>query len=108
MVNPLSDTLIQRHRNTDRALLTTADGRSWSYADFVATTGRMANVLRKQGIQQGDRILVQVDKSPEALALYGACLRLGAIMASFNTARLAGEMSHFADELSPRLYVCDK
>lgn len=107
-VNSSSDALIRRHEHSDRVLLTTADGRSWTYSDFAAATGRIANVLRKQGIKAGDRILVQVEKSPEALAFYGACLRLGAVMAPFSTTRSAGEMIEFADELAPHLLVLDK
>lgn len=107
MGNPLADVLIRRHRNAGRTFLTIPGGRSWSYADFVASTGRMANALQRQGIEAGDRVLVQVKKSAEALAFYGACLRLGAAMAPFSVTRSAGEMAEFMDELSPRLVVRD-
>jgi malonyl-CoA/methylmalonyl-CoA synthetase len=107
MANPLSDALILRRRDASRTLLVTPAGRSWCYADFVASTGRIANALRQRGIAAGDRVLVQVEKSPEALALYGACLRLGAVMAPFSTGRSAAEMAEFVDELSPRLVVRD-
>ena len=36
----------------------------------------MANVLVHHGVTRGDRVAVQVEKSPQALALYAACIKL--------------------------------
>jgi malonyl-CoA/methylmalonyl-CoA synthetase len=47
------------------------------------------------GVVKGDRIAVQVAKTPEALALYGAAVALGAIFLPLNTAYTAAEVGYF-------------
>src|SRR5262245_19538086 len=106
MTNPLGDALLTRHQRAGRTFATTADGRAWSYADFVALPGRMANALASRGVRPGDRVLSAVDKSVEALALYGACLRAGAVLAPVNPRLAATDLSALADDLSPTLAVC--
>ena len=54
----------------------------WSYRDVDQLSARFATVLRALEIRPGDRVLVQVDKSPEAVALYLGCLRVGAAYVS--------------------------
>src|SRR5271156_1787250 len=64
----------------------THDGRIVTYGDLFDTSGRYANVLRAAGVEFGDRVVVQVDKSPECVLLYLACLRLGAVYLPLNQA----------------------
>jgi malonyl-CoA/methylmalonyl-CoA synthetase len=66
---------------------------------------RYAAVLRELGVTPDDRVLVQVDKSIEAVALYLACLRLGAIYVPLNVAYTASETAFFLDDCEPRLAV---
>lgn len=54
---------------------------------------------------QGDRVVVQVDKSMGAVALYLGCLRTGAIFVPLNTAYTAAEVDYFIDDAEPRLFV---
>ena len=53
-----------------RDFLILPDGSSLSYDDIHRLSGRLANLLTAQGVKPGDRVAVQVQKSPEALALY--------------------------------------
>ena len=55
------------------------NGRQWTYADMLSLSGRLAGTLETLGVKPGDRVAVQVEKSPEALMLYLACLRAGAV-----------------------------
>ena len=70
----------------ERAAIELPDGRVHSYADLEAASGRFARLLEDLGVVQGDRVAVQVEKSAEALFLYLACLRAGAIYLPLNTA----------------------
>ena len=58
--------------------LETPGGAVWTYADMEATSARYANLMCERGVAPGDRVAVQVEKSPGALVLYLACLRAGA------------------------------
>jgi malonyl-CoA/methylmalonyl-CoA synthetase len=77
-----------------------------SYTDALDLTGRMAAVLAEIGVEPGDRVAVQVDKSPEAVLLYLACLQVGGIFLPLNTAYTAAEVDYFLGDAEPRLFVC--
>ncbi|HEY1876320.1 MAG TPA: malonyl-CoA synthase, partial [Rhizomicrobium sp.] len=54
----------------------------------------------------GDRVAVQVEKSPNAVCLYLACLRAGAVYLPLNTGYTPSELSYFVADAEPRLFVC--
>ena len=47
------------------------------------------------GLNPGDRVAVQVEKSPECLMLYLATLRAGMVYVPLNTAYQRAELEHF-------------
>lgn len=77
-----------------------------SFRQAFDCAGRFANVLAAKGVMRGDRVAVQVEKSPEAVFLYFACLRLGAIYVPFNPAYTADELSYLLSDAEPALFVC--
>jgi len=85
----------------------TPAGRRWTYGDMLACSARLAGALMTLGVRPGDRVAVQVEKSPEALMLYLACLRAGAVYLPLNTAYTLGELDYFIGDAQPRLIVCD-
>ena len=52
-------------------------GETFSYTDVERETARYANFLVNLGLKTGDRIVAQVEKLPQAVFLYLACLRAG-------------------------------
>jgi len=62
-----------------RLFLKTPTDRELSYASLRVQSGRLAAALMRRGVVSGDRVAVQVDKSVEAVLLYLACLRMGAV-----------------------------
>jgi malonyl-CoA/methylmalonyl-CoA synthetase len=52
-------------------------------------------------------VLVQVEKSPEAVFLYLACLRVGAVFLPLNTAYRADELAYFLSDAEPKVVVAD-
>ena len=78
-----------------------------SYGDADEGSARMAAVLVANGVAKADRVMVQVAKSPEAVMLYLACLRIGAIFIPLNTAYTSAEVSYFLNDATPRVVVCD-
>jgi malonyl-CoA/methylmalonyl-CoA synthetase len=83
------------------------DGRTVTYADMEAGTARIANLLVSLGVKTGDRVAMQVEKSPEAVFLYLACLRAGAVFLPLNTAYRADELDYFLEDAEPTVVICD-
>ncbi len=107
MPNPLYDTLFAPGRDSDRAFLTNADGATLTYRDFHTLAARQANVLKSAGLVAGDRLAVQVEKTPEALALYAACVMSGIVLLPLNTAYTLAELEYFITDSGARGVVCD-
>ena len=89
-----------------RDLLETETGKTFSYGDLARASARYANLLTGLGAKRGDRIAVQVDKSPASLFLYLGCLRAGVVYVPLNTAYQRGELSHFIGDAEPAVVVC--
>ena len=92
-------------RNGDRRFLVTAAGLELSYCELHEQSGRLVAALAGLGVAAGDRIALQVDKSADAVVLYVACLRLGAVLVPLNTAYTAAELEYFLADAGPRLSV---
>ncbi len=91
----------------DRRAIETADGRVLSYRDLDALSGRLARALVGLGVGPGDRVAVQAEKSVEALALYLAASRAGAVYLPLNMAYTRDELAYFVADAAPRLLVVD-
>ena len=84
----------------------TATGRIYTYADMEAISGRYARLLGSLGVGVGDRVAAQVEKSPEAICLYLACLRAGAIYLPLNTGYTTSEVAYVLGDAEPRVLIC--
>ena len=89
----------------EHLFLKTPEGREISYASLLEQSGRFAAALIRRGAVPGDRVAVQVDKSPEAVLLYVACLRLGAVFVPINVANTPNEVDYFVRDSQPRIAV---
>ena len=90
----------------ERPFLETDDGRTYTRADLARESARFAGMMVDAGARRGDRIAVQVDKSPASLFLYLGCLRAGLVYLPLNTAYQRGELSYFLEDAQPRVVVC--
>lgn len=78
-----------------------------TYGDLLDATGRLANVLVALGLQKGDRLLLQVEKCPEVLTLYLACLRAGIVFLPVNPGYTVPETRHYLTDAEPALTLVD-
>ena len=78
-----------------------------TYAALWAETGRMAHALASLGLAKGDRLLLQVEKCPEVLTLYLACLRTGVVFLPVNPAYTLAETQHFVTDAEPALALAE-
>src|SRR5258706_1766429 len=90
----------------DRPFLETDDGRTYNRADLAHESARFAHAMINAGAAPGDRVAVQVDKSPASLFLYLGCLRAGLVYLPLNTAYQRGELSYFLEDAQPKVVVC--
>ncbi|MFT5135434.1 MAG: malonyl-CoA/methylmalonyl-CoA synthetase [Arenicella sp.] len=88
-------------------LLITSQDIEYSYADIDQESARLANFLSELGACVGDRISVQVEKSPQAVCLYLACLRAGFVFHPLNPAYQASELDYFLNNAEPSVVICD-
>ena len=100
--------LFERHfpRDRRRLFLDNAQGQRFTYADLERESARYARLLSERGVRKGERVAVQVDKSPEALFLYLGCLRAGCIYLPLNTAYTEAELRYFLGNAEPAVVVC--
>jgi malonyl-CoA/methylmalonyl-CoA synthetase len=100
--------LFERRFPADRGtvFIETEDGAIWSYVDVERESARCAQRLAGLGVARRDRVAVQVEKSPQALFLYLACLRAGFIYLPLNTAYVEAELDYFFADAAPAAIVC--
>ena len=91
--------------HADQPALILSGQDDWSYAELLLQINRAAAELAPIDAVAGDRVLVQLPKSPENLALYLACLKLGLVYVPLNTGYTAAELDYFVSDAEPVLYV---
>jgi malonyl-CoA/methylmalonyl-CoA synthetase len=82
-------------------------GASYTYADLDRETARVAAFLTGLGLQPGDRVAAQIEKSPQGLFLYLGTLRAGLCFLPLNSAYQKGEIAYFLGDAEPAVFVCD-
>src|SRR5262245_40411107 len=92
-------------REPDRLFLATPDGRRLSYAAMNRRVDAVAATLVERAVTAGDRVVAQVEKSADAIALYLACLRVGAVFVPLNTAYTSAEIEYFLGDAAPKVAV---
>ena len=99
----VSANCLDRHlpkRSGDVAIIWEGDEpgetRTVTYGELYAEVCRMANVLKAQGVQKGDRVTIYMPMVPETPMAMLACARIGAVhslvFAGFSAESLAGRI----------------
>lgn len=96
---------LHARQRPERLFLETSGGRRLSYADMQHLVQRVAGALLRLQVVPGDRVVAQVEKSPEAVALYLACLQVGAAFVPLNTAYTFAELEYFLGDADPSLAI---
>ena len=107
MANPLFDALFAPLQARAPALLVLPDHSEITGRAFHTLIARDASLLHALGVKPGDRIAAQIAKSPQALALYGASVALGAVFLPLNPAYTDAEVAYFLNDATPKILVCD-
>jgi malonyl-CoA/methylmalonyl-CoA synthetase len=96
-----------RHKmnSPDKTFIKNSDSRAFTFLNFWTLAGQMASALAASSVRAGDRVAVQVEKSPEAIALFLACARLGAVYLPLNTAYTLAEVDYFVGDAEPSALI---
>ncbi|MFC6487497.1 malonate--CoA ligase [Nitratireductor sp. GCM10026969] len=105
MSNHLFDAIRDATANREAMLIDVPGDRRWTYRDMLDETAKLAAALVELGVTPGDRVAAQVEKSAQAVMLYLACLRAGAVYLPLNTAYTLAELDYFIGDAEPRLVV---
>jgi malonyl-CoA/methylmalonyl-CoA synthetase len=105
--NHLFSALIPPSHPSERVFLVRPDGSKLTYDALRRVSALYAAALAACGVEPGDRVAVQVEKSVEALFLYLGCVRAGAAFLPLNTAYTLREIDYFVDDARPSLIVVD-
>jgi malonyl-CoA/methylmalonyl-CoA synthetase len=93
-------------RDPTRWCLTLPGDEVFTYGDLDHVSAKMAGALLSAGAKPGDRIAVQIEKSPENVALYLGAMRAGLTYVPLNTAYTPEEIDYFLNDASPAVFVC--
>lgn len=79
--------------------------RLYSYNQLLDEVSRFAGVLKAQGVEKGDRVIVYMPMVPEALIAMLACARLGAVHSVVFGGFASNELAVRIDDASPKVIV---
>ncbi len=102
----LYDLFLKRAPRLDKLAIDAPDGMSLTYGALFERAGRAARSLADLGVEPGDRVAVQIDKSPDMIALALACLKAGAALLPLNPAYTLAELEYFLSDAGPALTIC--
>jgi propionyl-CoA synthetase len=83
----------------------TQSRRTLTYSQLQDAVSRFAGVLSKRGVELGDRVIIYMPNSPEAVIAMLACARIGAIHSVVFGGFAAAELASRIDDSQPRLIV---
>lgn len=103
------DLHVEQGRGDQAALIydspVTNSQRTYSYSELRDETARFAGVLKAQGVEKGDRVLIYMPMVPEAAVAMLACARLGAIHSVVFGGFASNELAVRIDDAQPKVIV---
>jgi propionyl-CoA synthetase len=103
------DLHVDRGRGKQRALIydspVTGTVSTFTYAELRDEVARVAGALRRQGLGQGDRVIIYMPMVPEAIFAMLACARIGAVHSVVFGGFASNELAKRIDDARPRLIL---
>jgi long-chain acyl-CoA synthetase len=79
------------------------EGRALSYRELNARASRLANAVRGQGVQAGERVALYLPNIPDFAVCYVAALKAGAVAVSVNSIFKADEVGFIVNDAEARV-----
>lgn len=101
--------LLERHvlERSDKDCVSFENGPTWTYREFHAHVVAAAAGLQRQGVRQGDHVLVWLPNGPEALVFWFAANWLGAVQVPLNVSYRGRILEHVLSIADAALMVAD-
>lgn len=92
--------------DADRPFLIEGD-TTYSYGAYETHARKLGAAVRATGLDVGDRLVAQTNKSADGFALWLGCLAAGVVYVPTNTAYTPDEISYFCTDAQASLLVVD-
>ncbi|KPP96289.1 AMP-binding protein [Erythrobacter sp. HL-111] len=83
----------------------TGVSRTVTFAELKEATARLGGAMRAMGVEKGDRVLVYMPNSPEAVIAMLACARIGAVHSVVFGGFAARELASRIDDAAPAIVI---
>jgi malonyl-CoA/methylmalonyl-CoA synthetase len=80
-------------------------GVEYTFGQIDQRSDQMAAALRERGLQQDDRLCVQLANCIELIDIYLACVKLGVIFVPINILYRDREVAHIVSDAEPKLFI---
>jgi malonyl-CoA/methylmalonyl-CoA synthetase len=92
----------------ERPFLLDVDGNvTVTYSGAARRSAQLAHALAVRGAARGERVAMQVAKSPEAIMVYLACARAGYVLLPINTGYTSSEVAYLVTDSEPAVVLDD-
>jgi 2-aminobenzoate-CoA ligase len=103
----LLDRMVERGF-ADQPCLRSLDGGTWSYAELLAASNRIAGVLvNEMGLRPGNRVLLRAANKPMLAACWFATLKAGGIAVTTMPLLRARELGYMVEKARIEYALCD-
>jgi acyl-CoA synthetase (AMP-forming)/AMP-acid ligase II len=93
-------------RVAPNSVAATLDDGSLTFGELDMQANRIANGLRGSGVARGNRVLWWGDTSLEAVLVFAALAKIGAVFAPLNARATVSEVTSVAEYARPRMLLC--
>ena len=81
-------------------------GRSITYGQLGAEVDALAGFLQDLGVNRGDRVLLDMQNSPQFVIAYYAVLRADAVVVPINPMNRTAELQHYVTDTGAKVALC--
>ena len=104
-MTPLFDHLFAKNQGSKIFLSFSDLDKTLTYDKFLNEIKCTANCLKKFGLEKGDCLVLQIEKSHHVFTIYGACVQLGIIFIPLNTSYTGFEVEYFLNDSECKIFI---
>jgi fatty-acyl-CoA synthase len=99
--------LADRARTTPERVAIDYVDREVTYAELEDTATRFASWFASRGLERGDRVATLTGNTPEHVAIFFACAKLGLILAPLSWRLAAPELAYQLSDAEPAVFLAE-